>query len=78
MESFMLDLVFKIIIGHISVIPKSNIIFMDESISVLDKHRMASIDELFAFLRQYYETVFLITHMKQVNNHINNSIEIIP
>ena len=77
MESFMLDLVFKIIIGHISVIPKSNIIFMDESISVLDKHRMASIEELFSFLRQYYETVFIITHMKQVNNHINNSIEII-
>jgi DNA repair exonuclease SbcCD ATPase subunit len=76
MESFMLDLVFKIIIGHISVIPKSNIIFMDESISVLDKHRLASIDELFTFLRQYYNTVFLITHMKQVNNHINNSIEI--
>jgi DNA repair exonuclease SbcCD ATPase subunit len=76
MESFMLDLVFKIIIGHISVIPKSNVIFMDESISVLDKHRMASIDELFSFLKQYYETVYLITHMKQVNNHINNSIEI--
>ena len=77
MESFMLDLVFKIIIGHISVIPKSNVIFMDESISVLDKHRLASIDELFSFLKQYYESVFLITHMKQVNNHINNSIEII-
>ena len=77
MESFMLDLVFKIIIGHISVIPKSNVIFMDESISVLDKHRLASIDELFSFLKQYYESVYLITHMKQVNNHINNSIEII-
>jgi len=77
MESFMLDLVFKIIIGQISVIPKSNIIFMDESISVLDSNRMASIEELFAFLRQYYNTVFLITHMKQVNNHINHSLDIV-
>jgi len=77
MESFMLDLVFKIIIGQISVIPKSNLIFMDESISVLDAGRMSSIEELFAFLRQYYNTIFLITHMKQVNNHINHSLDIV-
>jgi DNA repair exonuclease SbcCD ATPase subunit len=77
MESFMLDLVFKIIIGQISVIPKANLIFLDESISVLDSDRMSSIEELFAFLRQYYNTVFLITHMKQVNNHINHSLDIV-
>jgi len=77
MESFMLDLVFKIIIAQISVIPKSNIMFMDESISVLDASRMASIEELFVFLKQYYSTVFLITHMKQVNNHISHSLNII-
>jgi exonuclease SbcC len=77
MESFMLDLVFKIIIGQISVIPKANIIFMDESISVLDADRMSSIDDLFTFLKLFYNTVFLITHMKQVNNHINYSINIV-
>ena len=76
MESFMLDLVFKIIIAQISVIPKSNIIFLDESISVLDAGRMASIEELFTFLKQYYSTVFLITHMKQVKNHISHSLNI--
>lgn len=76
MESFMLDLTFRIIISEISLIPKSSIMFIDESISVLDKNRLASIDDLFSFLRQYYEQVYLITHMKQVKNFINNYIDI--
>jgi ABC-type phosphate transport system ATPase subunit len=77
MEGFLLDLSIRVIINNLSCMPKSNILFMDESISVLDKHRLASIEELFVFLRQYYKSVFLITHMKQVNNHINHSLEII-
>jgi ABC-type dipeptide/oligopeptide/nickel transport system ATPase subunit len=76
MELFMVEVVFKIIIGQISVIPKSNILFIDESISVLDKHKMASIDELFNFMKQYYNQVFLITHMRQVKNHIKNNLDI--
>jgi ABC-type dipeptide/oligopeptide/nickel transport system ATPase subunit len=76
MESLMLDLIMKIIIGQVSIIPKSNLIFIDESISVLDKNRLASINELFTLLRQYYNNVYLITHMKQVKNHITHTLEI--
>jgi DNA repair exonuclease SbcCD ATPase subunit len=76
MESFMLDIVLKIIIGQISMIPKSNIMFIDESISVLDKNRLAAIDDLFVFLKQYYNQVYIITHMKQVKNSINYTLDI--
>lgn len=77
MESLMLDLVFKIIIGQITEIPKSQILFIDESISVLDKDRLSDINSLFLFLKQYYNQVFLITHMSAiVKNHINNFLEI--
>lgn len=58
MESLMLDLIMKIIIGQVSIIPKSNLIFIDESISVLDKNRLASINELFTLLRQYYNNTY--------------------
>ena len=76
MESFMLDIVLKIIIGQISMIPKSNIMFIDESISVLDKNRLAAIEDLFVFLKQYYNQVYIITHMKQVKNSINYTLDI--
>ena len=76
METFMIDLVFKIILSNITHLPSSSILFIDEGISVLDKNRLAAIDELFAFLKIHYNTIFLITHIKNVKDFINHSIEI--
>ena len=76
MESFMLDLSLIIIINEISQIPKSNIMFIDESISVLDKNRIDNINELFIFMKEYFNQVFMITHMKQVKSSISYSLDI--
>ena len=76
MESFMLDLSLIIIINEISQIPKSNIMFIDESISVLDKNRIDNINDLFMFMKEYFNQVFMITHMKQVKSSINYSLDI--
>jgi DNA repair exonuclease SbcCD ATPase subunit/predicted MPP superfamily phosphohydrolase len=76
MESFMLDLSMIIIINEISQIPKSNIMFIDESISVLDKNRIDNINDLFIFMKEYFNQVFMITHMKQVKSSINYSLDI--
>ena len=72
----MLDVVFKIIIGQISLIPKTNFIFIDESISVFDKERMDNISDFFDFLKRYYSNVFLITHMQQIKVNINYFLDI--
>ena len=72
----MLDLTFIIIINEISEIPKSNIMFIDESISVLDKNRLENINDLFVFMKQYFKKVFMITHMKQVKTQIDYTLEI--
>ena len=76
MESFMLDLSLIIIINEISQIPKSNIMFIDESISVLDKNRIDNINDLFLFMKEYFNQVFMITHMKQVKSSIKYSLDI--
>jgi DNA repair exonuclease SbcCD ATPase subunit len=76
MESLMLDIVFKIIISQISLLPKSNFIFIDESISVLDKNRMDDINSFFDFLKRHYHNVYLITHMQQIKNNINYFLDI--
>jgi DNA repair exonuclease SbcCD ATPase subunit len=76
MESFMLDLSMIIIINEISQIPKSNIMFIDESISVLDKNRIDNINDLFIFMKEYFNQVFMITHMKQVKSSIKYSLDI--
>jgi hypothetical protein len=76
MESMMLDLTFKIIISQMSIMPKCGLIFIDESISVMDKNRINNIDELFSFLKQYYSNVFLITHIEEVKYKIDKHLYI--
>jgi DNA repair exonuclease SbcCD ATPase subunit len=76
MENFMLDLSLIVIINQISEIPQSNILFIDESISVLDKNRLENISELFVFIKQYFQQTYMITHMKQVKSQIDYHLEI--
>lgn len=71
MESFMIDLAFKIVLTQISEMPRSNVLFIDESISVLDHDRLTNIDSLFEFITQYYNFVFLITHLQSIKNSLN-------
>ena len=49
-------------------------LFIDESISVLDHERLNNIDQLFNFISQYYNSVFLITHLQTVKNSMNCSL----
>ena len=72
----MLDLSLIVIINQISEIPQSNILFIDESISVLDKNRLENISELFMFIKQYFKQTYMITHMKQVKSQIDYNLEI--
>ena len=77
MESLMLDIAFKIIISKLSIIPKSNILFIDESLSVFDKNKMENIDDFFSFLNLHFKNIFLITHMQQIKNNIDHYIDIV-
>ena len=77
MESMMLDLTFKIIMSQMSIMPKCNLIFIDESISVMDKNRINNIEELFSFLRQYYTNIFLITHIEEVKYKVDKHLYIV-
>ena len=74
MESLMLDITFKIIIGQLSIMPKCNMLFIDESISVFDKEHLDNIEDLFIFLKQYYSTVYLITHIQDVKHKVDKQL----
>lgn len=75
-ESFMMDIAFKIVLSNIANLPRSNFLFIDEGISVLDKENLSNINELFSYLNDYYEHVFLISHIEGIKDFINNIINI--
>ena len=76
MEAFILDLAFKITLSKYAMLPKCDILFIDEGISAFDKERLNSIDVLFQFLKINFNKIILITHIDQVKDEINSKIEI--
>ena len=76
MESFMMDLAFKITIGKFAKMPKGDVLFIDEGISALDKDKISNIDTLFEFLKNHFRKIILITHIDTVKDSIIEKIEI--
>lgn len=76
METFILDIAFKIVLSQLSVIPKSNLLIIDEGISVLDRNHINDISYLFDFLRNYYSDILVISHITDIKSNVDNYITI--
>ena len=77
MESFILDIAFKITLSNFAKLPKCDILFLDEGISAFDNERLNNIDILFDFIKKYFSKTILITHIDSVKESIMEKIEII-
>jgi len=77
MESFILDIAFKITLSNFAKLPKCDILFLDEGISAFDTERLSNIDTLFNFIKRYFTKTILITHIDSVKENINEKIGII-
>jgi DNA repair exonuclease SbcCD ATPase subunit/DNA repair exonuclease SbcCD nuclease subunit len=77
MESFILDIAFKITLSNFAKLPKCNILFLDEGISAFDNERLSNIDILFNFINRYFSKTILITHIDSIKENIQEKINII-
>lgn len=77
MESFILDIAFKITLSNFAKLPKCNILFLDEGISAFDNERLSNIDMLFNFINRYFSKTILITHIDSIKENIQEKINII-
>ena len=76
MECVIVELCFKLAILEITEMPKSNMLFIDESVSVFDENRIKDINKLFDCIITHYTNVFLITHLNTVKNKMNHVLNI--
>jgi DNA repair exonuclease SbcCD ATPase subunit len=76
MESFIIDLSFKLTFSKFSMIPKSNFFIIDEGISVLDQKMIYNINHLFNFLSNLTSNVLLISHIPQIKDWVSTSLDI--
>lgn len=77
MESFILDIAFKITLSNFAKLPKCDILFLDEGISAFDSERLSNIDTLFNFIKKYFSKTILITHIDSVKESIIEKIGIV-
>jgi hypothetical protein len=77
MESFILDLSLKLTFSKFSILPRPNFFIIDERISVLDQQRLYNISFLFQFISNLTTNVLLISHIPQVKDFVDKSIEVV-
>ena len=71
-----MEIGFKIVMCSIACLPRSNILIIDEGISVLDKENLGKIKELFSYLNENYEKVLIISHIEGIKDYVNRNIKI--
>lgn len=77
MEGFIIDAVLKIVFARVSSSNRCNLFLIDEGISALDRKNMENLDEFFTFLEQFFPHVFLISHLREVQDHVRHSIHVV-
>jgi DNA repair exonuclease SbcCD ATPase subunit len=76
MERFIIDIAFKISLASFSILPKSYLLIIDESISVLDKEHIDKFHIIISFLKKYYRNIILISHIDSLKDFISYFIDI--
>jgi DNA repair exonuclease SbcCD ATPase subunit len=76
MESLISNLAFKMAISQSTSVPHSGLLIVDEGLSVLDKTRLANLDELIDLMTKFYNNVMIITHIQGVHNHTDGHLTI--
>lgn len=77
MESFIVDLAIKLSFAKFSVMPRSNFFLIDEHVSVLDKERLSSVNDLLDLLSNITKNVLLISHLPQINDFVSKPVYVL-
>jgi DNA repair exonuclease SbcCD ATPase subunit len=76
MESFIIDLSFKIVLSQLAILPKGDILIIDEGISALDSNHIENLESLLNFTKNYFNKILLISHLQSIRDHVDYTLDI--
>jgi len=76
METFISNLAIRIALTNISNMPKTTFLMIDEGFGALDSEVMASLHQLFTFLKVNYDFIMVISHIDTLRDVVDGHIEI--
>jgi DNA repair exonuclease SbcCD ATPase subunit len=76
MEKTITALAIRDALVNISNIPRCNIFVMDESIQTFDNDHLSVVGKLFDYLKQRYDTIFVISHLETIKEYADYTINV--
>lgn len=76
MEKMISSLALRVALLNLSSLPRPDILIIDEGFGALDEENVVKCMELLSFLKNYFKTILIITHVSALKDIAENSIEI--
>jgi DNA repair exonuclease SbcCD ATPase subunit len=76
MEKFISGLAIRVALINISNLPRPNIICIDEGWGTMDSCNLSSVGNLLSYLKQYFDFIWIISHLDSIKDFVDDSLEI--
>lgn len=76
MEKFVASVALRVALINLSSLPKPDMLIVDEGFGALDEENVQSCMEMLTFLRSYFKTVLIISHVTQIKEIADRIIEV--
>jgi len=76
MEKFISGLAIRVSLINISNLPRPNIICIDEGFGCADSDHLGQMGALFNYLKHQFDFIWIISHLDQMRDMVDNQIEI--
>jgi DNA repair exonuclease SbcCD ATPase subunit/DNA repair exonuclease SbcCD nuclease subunit len=76
MEKFISGLAIRVALINISNLPRPNIICIDEGFGCADSDHLSQMGALFSYLKNQFDFIWIISHLDQMRDMVDNQIEI--
>lgn len=76
MERFISSIAIRVALMNISNLPKLDNLILDEGFGVLDTEHINIINQLFDYLKQYFNWILIITHIDSMKDNVDTIIEL--
>ena len=77
MEKMLSSLAIRVALINVSMLPKSDILIIDEGFGALDESNVEACSRLLQSLKNYFKSIFIISHVEAVKDGVDNLIEIV-
>lgn len=76
LEKFISGLAIRVALINISNLPRPNIICIDEGFGCADSDNLSQMGSLFSYLKNQFDFIWIISHLDQMRDMVDNQIEI--